>query len=68
MKAKYTYIRASGVRQLAKENGKKCGSDFLGALDRFVADKVKHCCEIFNGHKKKLDLTVLQVVTGKIKI
>lgn len=51
----YGYIRASGIRQLVKENGKRCGKDFLQALDIFVKTKVERCCKVFNGHKATLD-------------
>ena len=53
--SKYTYIRASSVRQLIKENGKKCGSSFLAALDKVIYDKILRCLKIHNGNRKTLD-------------
>ncbi|MBE3087472.1 MAG: hypothetical protein IMZ64_14795 [Bacteroidetes bacterium] len=53
--SKYIYIRASQVRKLIKESGKRCGVDFLSALDKDVAEKVKRCCGLFNGNHKTLD-------------
>lgn len=50
----YNYIRSSGVRKLAKERGKHCGSDFLRALDELVYRKVINAIEKFNGHRKRL--------------
>ena len=52
--AKFCFIRASQVRQLAKDNGKHCSSDFLLNLDTFVRLKVVACCKLFNGHRKRL--------------
>lgn len=60
--SKYIYIRASGIRQLAKENGKRCGRDFLHALDKFNKEKVLACCRQFNGHKKTLDGTLANII------
>lgn len=53
--SKYSYVRASGIRKLAKENGKRCGKDFLHLLDKLIYEKVLACCKQFNGHKKTLD-------------
>lgn len=66
--AGYCYIRASGVRKLAKENGKRCSADFLDELNRFVYETVCRCIEQFNGHRKTLDRTVLKLATKQIKI
>lgn len=59
----YRHIRASGVRNLVKDNDKRCGADFLDGLDRFVEKVVRRACGVFNGHKKTLDRTVLNHVT-----
>ena len=59
---KYTYIRASAVRKLIKNKGKRCGVGFLGALDKFVQEKVERCCSLFNGHHKTLDGTLVNLI------
>ena len=60
--SKYSYIRSAGIRKLAKENGKRCGSDFLEALERFVYARVVACCKQFNGSKKTLDGTLANFI------
>ncbi len=65
--ATYRYIRASGVRNLVKDNGKMCGADFLNELDSFIYESVCRAISLFNGHRKKLDRTVAQAALGKIK-
>lgn len=65
MPGTYHYIRASGVRNLVKENEKRCGSDFLHALDTFVYEAVLKCVKQFNGHKVTLDSTVANLVLKK---
>ena len=60
--AKYCVITGSKVRTLVKENGKRCGSDFLTALDRFVYAKIINCCKVSNGHKKTLDAGLVSLV------
>lgn len=65
--ATYCYIRAVGVRKLAKDNSKRCSADFLDELNILVYETVCRAVKLFNGHKKTLDRTVAQVVLGKIK-
>ena len=62
----YHYIRASGVRKLVKEKGKRCGAEFLDELDRFVFNTVCRCLSVWNGSKKTLDRTVLQMATKQL--
>ena len=61
--SKYSCIRAAGVRKLAKENGKRCGADFLYSLDVHVNEKVLACCRQFNGHKKTLDSSLFKILS-----
>jgi len=49
--ARYSYIRASGVRLLAKDKGKRCRADFLSTLDRAVWKMVEEACEVSRGEK-----------------
>ena len=55
----YSYIRASGVRKLTKENGKHCGKDFLQALDRMLYQIILRACK-FNGGNKRLSAAVIE--------
>lgn len=57
--ATYSYIRASGIRKVAKQYKKQCCADFLNALDRIVYKKVVNACEQFNGHRKRLTTDLL---------
>lgn len=59
----YRYVRASGVRQLVKDNGKRCGSVFLDTLDRHIYDVVCRCIRQWNGNKKTLDGKVAMFIT-----
>jgi hypothetical protein len=60
--SKYTYIRSASIRRLIKQNGKRCGVDFLSAMDKLVAEKVERCCSLFNGHHRTLDGTLVNLV------
>jgi len=66
--ATYRYIRSSGIRTLVKENKKRCGADFLDELNILIYETVCRCIKQFNGHKATLDRTVVQLITGKIKV
>lgn len=61
----YRYIRTSGIRKLVKEQDKRCGADFLNALDKHVYELVCRCCKTFNGHRKTLDSTLLNLNGGR---
>lgn len=58
--SKYSYVRASGVKKLAKSHGKHCGRDFLRALDELVYRKIMKAIEQFNGHRKRLTADLLR--------
>ena len=49
--ARYSYIRASGVRKFAKEKGRRCRADFLSTLDRTIFKMVEEACEVSRGEK-----------------
>ena len=57
----YSFIKTKAVRQLVKENGKRCGKDFLQALDICVRIKVEKCCKMFNGHRVTLDESLINL-------
>ena len=61
-KSTYGYIRASGIRRLVKEDGKRCSSGFLSALDRYVYEKVMHCLKEHNGNRKTLDESLVNLI------
>lgn len=63
--ATYRYVRASGVRKRVKENGKRCGRDFLDALDRHIESVVNRCCVQWNGARKTLDATIINLIIGR---
>ena len=53
------YVKSSNVRKLVREQGKRCGADFLDALDRLVYDRIIGACGVFNGHHKTLSGALL---------
>jgi hypothetical protein len=55
-----TYIVASKVRALTKENDRRCGAGFLKALDARVREMVITACRVHNGGKKTLDYSVAE--------
>ena len=57
----YSYIRSSGVRQLIKENGKRCGRSFLQALDKYIYEKILRCLKEHNGGQKTLDESLVNL-------
>lgn len=59
MESAYHYIRASGVRKLAKEQGKQINSDFLAALDRQVYAMISRACKA-NGGSKRLNASIIE--------
>ncbi len=65
--AKFRYARASGIRQLVKENNKRVGTGFLTVLDKHIEEIVQSCCRVFNGHRVTLDETVIERVLKSIK-
>lgn len=65
--AKYRFVRTRAVRQLVSEHRKRCGADFLYALDVHIDNTIRRCCAQWNGSKKTLDATVVNLVIGKIR-
>ena len=61
------YIKSSNVRKLVKEQGKRCGADFLDALDRLVYDKIISACGVFNGHHKTLSGGLLYLPDKRVE-
>ncbi len=61
----YNYIRSSGIRKLVKDNGKRCGKDFLGGIDRIVYEMVLRAIKVHNGGKVTLDAATAAYVSGR---
>lgn len=59
-KCTYAFIRASRVRNLVKENGKRCGADFLFALDKLAQEQVLECCQK-ERTRKTLDVNTVKM-------
>jgi hypothetical protein len=55
---KYRYIKASLVRKVVKEHGKRVSKGYLTALDRHVYEKILKAVAVHNGGKKTLDTAV----------
>ncbi len=55
---KLKFIKQATVRRLAKQYGKRCGRDFLIALDKYVAKKIEDCSSEHNGGKKTLGVAI----------
>jgi len=60
-KMQYSLIRAKAVRNLIKENGKRCGKSFLAALDKYVYEKIMRCVKKHNGGQKTLDESLVNL-------
>lgn len=52
------FIVVSNVKKMVKAKGRRCGHDFLAALDNFIARKVEVACSVKNGGKVTLDADV----------
>ena len=60
-----TFIRPTAVRKAVRRAGKRCGRDFLEALDRRVDAILSRAIQEHNGGRKTLDADVLNWVAGK---
>lgn len=50
------YIKASAIKKLAKDKGKRVSLEFLLSLDEYINQKMSTACEEHNGGKKTLDI------------
>jgi len=55
---KPTLIVVSKAKARAKAKGRRLGSDFLGLLDQFVAERIDAACEVHDGGRVTLGATV----------
>lgn len=53
--SKTQYIKPAAIKRLAKQHGKRVGTDFLLALDGYIERKVKEASIEHNGGRKTLD-------------
>lgn len=58
------YLKASMIRALAKEKGKRIGKDFLDRLNRHVEAKIQEALAQHNGGRKTLDGVIADFVIG----
>ena len=56
------YVQKSKVKALVNKQGKRCGDDFLLALDDVVRRKVLNACRVHNGGRKTLEAGCLRVL------
>lgn len=59
------FIKASEVKKLIKESGKRTSKDFIQALDHYVEEMVKKAAAEHNGGKKTVDAGVAHLLFGK---
>lgn len=57
-------VKASALRRLAKQNGRRVSKEFLAALDRYIEQKVILACAEHNGGKKTLDAALAAYFLG----
>jgi hypothetical protein len=55
-------LKASEVKKLVKEAGKRTGADFMPALDAAIHKKIQDCITFHNAGKKTLDASVVHFV------
>jgi hypothetical protein len=62
-----TYLKPSAIRRTIRDGGKRCGADFLQALDRYVDTLLTRALTTHNGSKKTVDASVLAYLTGQLR-
>lgn len=55
-----TIIKQHLVRKLVKENGKRIAQDVLDSMEDALKRRIVAACNVHNGGKKTIDLTVAQ--------
>lgn len=56
------YIVNSKVKKFFHENNKRLSKDGLNALEVKFVDYMEKCCKTFNGGKKTVDATLVNLV------
>lgn len=62
---KSQYIRPSALKKLAKQSGKRVGSDFIAALDGHIERKMGEAIAEHNGGRKTLDAAIFGYIFGR---
>ena len=52
------YLVVSNIKKAARLKGRRVGSDFLAALDNFIARKIEVAFSVKNGGKKTVDADI----------
>ena len=60
-------LNQKAVKDLIKSEDRRCGRDFMVALESFIDWKVRRACAVHNGGKKTLDRVVAEHVGIKPK-
>lgn len=58
------YIKPAAVKKFIKAHGKRTGTDFLAAFDRYVEKKLLTAIAEHNGGKKTLDAALAGYIFG----
>lgn len=58
------YIKPATIKKFVKAHGKRTGTDFLEALDRYIEKKLLTAVAEHNGGKKTLDAGVAAYIFG----
>lgn len=62
--SKPQYIKPAAIKRIAKQHGKRVGTDFLIALDGYIERKVKEASIEHNGGRKTLDAALAAYFLG----
>lgn len=62
---KLQYIKPAAIKRLAKQHGKRVGTDFLLALDGYIERKIESASNEHNGGRKTLDAALAGYFLGK---
>ncbi len=57
-------VKATEVKKMAKESGKRVSKDFIAAFEHQVETRLKQCIAEHNGGRKTLDAPVAILVFG----
>lgn len=62
---KTQYIKPAALKRLAKQHGKRVGSDFIAALDGHIERKMGEAIAEHNGGRKTLDAAIFGYIFGR---
>lgn len=64
-RARLRYLQKTAVKELVNKLGKRCGDDFLLALDDLVRSRVVSASKVHNGGRKTMDAVCLGGVASR---